>query len=215
MSSVPRYPRTLHLPFSMEVHKDDKVIRDCSNFINREVVITEKLDGGNCCFHDGKTYARSTTQETKCETFHFVKRAIAWKTKDIKHHFFYGENLYAKHSISYNKLESFFNLFAVRDSELWLSWSEVEHLSEMVFECPTVPVLFRGIFKSIQEIENWMYKEIKKPSAYGEEREGFVIKVTHRYPIEDHSSCVAKFVRKGHVQTDEHWSKSWQPNKLI
>ena len=28
------------------------------------------------------------------------------------------------------------------------------------------------------------------------------------------STHVAKYVRKGHVQTDEHWSKNWKESKV-
>jgi len=212
---IPRYPRTLHLPFSMEVHKDDKVLYDCSNFINKEVIITEKLDGGNCCLNKGKVYARSTGQETKCPSFDFIKSNIAYKLIDFGDILCYGENLYAKHSIFYDKLNSYFFLFAVGTTKVFFPWKHVEWYAENVLHVPTVPILFRGTFKSIEEIKNWMYDEITKPSTYGTDREGFVIKITDKFLAENHSKCVAKFVRKGHVQTDEHWTKKWIPNKLI
>lgn len=34
------------------------------------------------------------------------------------------------------------------------------------------------------------------------------------FPIEDSGKNMAKWVRKGHVQTDEHWKNNWKPNRL-
>jgi len=50
MSSFPSIP---HFPFSPQIHSDDiKLSGDsCSSFIRHHVIITEKLDGGNCCLY--------------------------------------------------------------------------------------------------------------------------------------------------------------------
>jgi hypothetical protein len=51
-----RYPSTPHLPFSPQVNEDDIRIdaSQSSVFVGAPIVITEKLDGGNCCICDGK-----------------------------------------------------------------------------------------------------------------------------------------------------------------
>ncbi len=38
---INKYPRTLHLPFSPEIHSDDKVmnLKDVENILNQEYVI--------------------------------------------------------------------------------------------------------------------------------------------------------------------------------
>ena len=46
------------------------------------------------------------------------------------------------------------------------------------------------------------------------EVEGFVVRNEDSFAYEDFSKNVAKYVRKNHVQTDEHWTKNWQPNKV-
>lgn len=48
------------------------------------------------------------------------------------------ENLYAVHSLQYQKLEHHFYVFAVRKGERWLSWEEVKFYAAML-ELPTVP----------------------------------------------------------------------------
>jgi hypothetical protein len=53
-----KYPKTPHLPFSPGVFSDDITLdsKHCTQFLNKEVVITEKLDGGNCQLHQGKGF---------------------------------------------------------------------------------------------------------------------------------------------------------------
>jgi hypothetical protein len=53
--------------------------------------------------------------------------------------------------------------------------------------------------------------------------EGFVIRNSDGYVKDDGVISVAenefnnlfKLVRKGHVKTDEHWTKNWKPTKLV
>lgn len=56
VKKMKKYPRTYHLPFSPEVHSDDKLcdISDVKHIIDEkiEVVISEKLDGGACLAFD-------------------------------------------------------------------------------------------------------------------------------------------------------------------
>ena len=51
-----KYPSTPHLPFSPQVNADDIVVSAAaaSGLLGCPVVVTEKLDGGNCCLCDGK-----------------------------------------------------------------------------------------------------------------------------------------------------------------
>lgn len=61
-----KYPKTCHLPFSPQVNDDDEVmdVKLCGSlFSNKEVIITEKMDGGNCQLFRGKVYARTNTKE--------------------------------------------------------------------------------------------------------------------------------------------------------
>ena len=36
-------------------------------------------------------------------------------------------------------------------------------------------------------------------------QEGFVIRLTNEFNLNDFQKSVVKWVRKGHIQTDEHW----------
>lgn len=56
-----KHPRTYHLPWSEEVHGDDKVLKSTAHFDGEEVVVTEKRDGENTSlYHNGYIHARKT-----------------------------------------------------------------------------------------------------------------------------------------------------------
>jgi hypothetical protein len=49
-----------------------------------------------------------------------------------------------------------------------------------------------------------------KPSTM----EGIVTRNTGEFPVEQSSMNVFKYVRKGHVKTDEHWTRNWKRARL-
>jgi hypothetical protein len=60
-----KYPRTFHLPDSPGATADDKIQHDLS-WLDGELVVTEKLDGGNLTFTATPcTPARSTPAPTR------------------------------------------------------------------------------------------------------------------------------------------------------
>jgi hypothetical protein len=46
-NNIVKYPRTYHLPWSQDKTNDDKSLKDVSCFIDKEVVVSKKLDGEN------------------------------------------------------------------------------------------------------------------------------------------------------------------------
>ena len=55
----------------------------------------------------------------------------------------FGENMFGVHSIEYNRLKSFFYVFAgLRDGVEWMGWDEVCSLTSDL-DLPTVPILTR------------------------------------------------------------------------
>ena len=212
---IKKYPRTYHFSFSPEVHSDDKVQYDISNLIGKEIVVLFKLDGGNTTLKKGGPFARSHGQKTLCETFDYIKSMhqsrIEWDMRELS---FHGENMFAKHSIFYSELEDYFYLFGVSDSESFFGWDEVLAEAErMSFK--VVPEAFRGIVSSEKELQEIIESSMSLDCPLGGDAvEGFVVRVTDSFNKEDFSKNVVKYVRKGHVQTDEHWSKNWIQNKL-
>jgi len=212
-----KYPRTYHFDFSPEVHSDDKVQYDISNLINNEIVVLYKLDGGNTTINKNGVYARSINEITKCETFDYIKNIHFFNKKfmledNLNYH---GENMYAKHSIYYDKLTDYFYLFGISDKNKFLNWDKtLEKAKELNFK--VVPTLFRGTVKSKEELKVILEKGMKLSCPLGGNSiEGFVVRTVKEFNKKDFSYHVVKYVRKGHVQTDEHWSKNWIKNKLL
>ena len=217
MDIVPKYPRTYHWPWSPQVHQDDSYHRDPTVFVGPEVVITEKLDGGNTCLARGDVFARSTGQRATAGWFAMVRKHHAYKTVGFPEDLYtYGEDLFGIHSIAYDPISESgtYFVFGARRADVWYSWSDlVIHAADMGLR--TVPLLFRGAFKSVDEITAWMHARIKQPSTIGPQTEGFVIRFADSFHNSEFQTKVAKYVRKDHVQTDEHWTKNWKPATLL
>jgi len=127
----------------------------------------------------------------------------------------FGENLFGIHSIEYDALESYFYLFGVLRGATWAAWDEVERMAEVV-GVPTAPLLFRGRVASLEEVERWMSSRLHSESsrAGGAHPEGYVLRVAREFQGQEFERCVAKFVRAGHIQTDETWRRTWKAAKL-
>jgi hypothetical protein len=216
MDTPHKYPRTYHWPWSPEIHKDDSTHQNPACFLDVEVVISEKLDGGNTCLWRGEAYARSTGQVATAGWFAMVKKHHAWKTAGLPGDLqIYGEDLYGIHSLHYDAVaeDQTYRVFNIREGDDWMSWDNViTRATEL--NMLTVPELFRGTFNQIKDITDWMNDEIKKPSFLGPEREGFVIRHSAGFTNDEFQNKVAKYVRQGHVQTNQHWTKNWQPIPL-
>jgi len=210
-----KYNRTLHFPFSPGHTSDDRVSKDMSELINQEIVITEKLDGSNTAMTKGGVYGRSHVEFSKnpwdvksWEIWNIIKNDV---DNDM---FIFGEGMYGIHSIEYTNLTSYFYIFGMRDNNIWVPWEKVEEYAYL-FDIPTVPVLFKGIVKSEKELKELIEKLSKEPSKLGGVREGVVARVAGMFHNDDFSSNVLKWVRKGHVQTDEHWTRNWKKAKIV
>lgn len=212
-----KYPRTFHLPFSPEIHSDDKTIsdKDVLHFINKDIVITEKLDWWNTCMNKDWVFARSHSEIASHRSFDTIKSIWAEMKENIPDGVsIYGENLTGIHSIEYTDLKSYIYLFSVlKDNETFLWWQDIELLASKL-NIPTVPVKFKGQFKSVNELKKFLDSEILKPSILGWNCEWFVIRAANQFDIEDTWKSIVKYVRKGHVQTDQHWSKNWKQAKI-
>lgn len=203
-----KYPRTYHLPFSPGLQSDDKVIQSTSQFEGEEVVVLLKMDGENTTlYHDNYMHARSIDSKTNwtrdvAKTIHSV----------IQHDIPEGyrlccENVYAKHSIYYpdGYLDGYLYLLSVwNEKNECLSWDDTILYADLL-DLPTPKEFYRGVF------DEKVLKEIAKGLDHSIE-EGFVVRTTKRFNYENFSECVTKYVREGHVQTEQHWLKSAIPN---
>lgn len=205
-----KYPRTFHLPWSRSKSDDDKILKSASQFEGREVVVTEKLDGENTTMYRDSIHARSLDSKDH-ESRHWVKMLHGALSFHIPEGWrICGENVFAMHSISYEELTSYFYVFSIwNEDDQCLSWDETVEWAEML-GVEVAPVLYRG--KWNEQIVKSCYT---KHSVFGGEQEGYVVRVAEPFPYDHFKRSVAKFVRKNHVQTNEHWlSKPVVPNGL-
>ena len=203
-----KYPRTYHLPWSPGLINDDRQMQSTERFVGKEVVVTVKMDGENTTMYDDYMHARSLTSEME-PSKHWVKNLHGQKGWEFPTGWrFCGENLYAKHSIAYDKLKTFFMLFSIWTQENWCcSWDETVAWADMIgFQ--TVPVIYEGIY------DEEKIKGLYTPTYDGHEMEGYVVRLRSAFHYKDFRHVVGKYVRKNHVQTNEHWKRTWVPNKL-
>lgn len=209
-----KYNRTMHLPWSPGTTSDDRIAPSVENLLEKEIVMTEKLDGENSGWTHEGVYARSHATFTTSPWSVMVRQMHGMLKRDIEPGtFLFGENMEGIHSIEYTNLTSPYYLFGIRTSEKWLSWEEVENHA-FLMDIPTVPVLFKGICKTAEELKRVTEELVLQPSALGGKREGLVVRVANEFDDSEFSNSVMKWVRKGHVQTDEHWTRNWKRAKI-
>lgn len=207
MSSTQRkYPRTPHLPWSPGATADDTRVMDCSHFEGKAIVVTEKMDGENTTLYRDGLHARSL------DSRHHPSRdwVKAWHG-GIAHSIpegwrICGENVYARHSIGYDQLESYFYLFSIWDEQnQCLSWPDTLEWAALL-ECPCPAVLYEG---------TWDAPLIRQLKINPDTTEGYVVRLAEVFSFGDFSSAMGKWVRPHHVQTDQHWMHApIVPNKL-
>ena len=217
MSDSKKYPRTYHLNWSPGTTSDDRIAKeeDLKNLFEDEIVITEKLDGENCGMTNRGVYARSHAVFTESPWSREVRLIQAMLSRDIEDNMtLFGENMEGIHSIEYSKLASYFYLFGIRKDDYMLSWKNVEE-NAFLLDLPTAPVLFKGRVDSVKQLKELTEQLLKNPSTLGEKMEGLVVRISSGFSESEFSKNVFKWVRKGHVQTDEHWTRNWKKAKII
>ncbi|KKL69189.1 hypothetical protein LCGC14_2117480 [marine sediment metagenome] len=204
-----KYPRTWHVWWSPGVTKDDRVNTNVHTFVNQRVIVTEKMDGENTSMYCDHIHARSIDGRS-----HPSRDWVKQFWSQIAHNIPYGwricgENLFAKHSIAYNDLTSYFQGFSIwNDRNECLSWDETLEWFELLQIAP-VKVLYDDIFDE---------EKIKKLylATDWERSEGYVIRKATKFPYGAFKICVAKYVRDNHVATSKHWmyGQPVEPNKI-
>jgi hypothetical protein len=119
-----------------------------------------------------------------------------------------GENMWAKHSIYYDDLPSYFLGFSMwNEKNVCLSWDETLEWFELL-EITPVEVFYQGIYdkEKIEAAFNAKYNL--------ETNEGYVIRLAKEFHYKEFAKCMAKFVRKSHVQDHGFWMSRITQNKL-
>lgn len=193
-----KYPKTMHLPWSPGATRDDRVLSSTTHFHGKNVVVTEKMDGENCSIYKNHIHARSTSSNSH-PSRNWVKALQAQISSDIPENWrICGENLFAKHSIFYKNLPSFFLVFNIwNEKNYCLDWDSTLEWCQLL-GLTTVPVIYTGVYD--EEKLKSIWSEMDEGS-----QEGYVVRFADSFHYDDFSNCVAKYVRKDHVVTNQHW----------
>ena len=171
MEQIYKYPRTRHLEGSRKQAGDE----DLKNVKFEEIegkylVLEEKVDGANCGISfggDGKMYLQSRG--------HFLNGGYGERQFDLfkmwagcfeeqlcrlleDRYVMYGEWLYAKHTVFYDRLPHYFMEFDIFDKQEGKFFS-TEKRREFLKDAPfiqSVRVLSQGYFSSLKDIEKWI-----------------------------------------------------------
>ncbi|MBU2711449.1 RNA ligase family protein [Zooshikella harenae] len=191
-----KYPRTPHLPWSSGGSSDDVRCCDVSQFEGKQVIVTEKMDGENTSLYCDYIHARSIDSRHHASR-DWVKALHASIATDIPVGWrICGENLFAKHAIGYDQLPSYFMAFSIWDEQNYcLSWAETKQWFELLNLTPP-PVLYQG------EWNKGLIRQLKIDTSL---MEGYVVRISENFHYKEFAQSVAKWVRKSHVQTEEHW----------
>jgi ATP-dependent RNA circularization protein (DNA/RNA ligase family) len=212
MENQHKYPKTYHLPFSLGLQNDDRRMEDESCFNGKQVAVTVKMDGENTSMYRDGIHARSLDS-----THHPSRSVVKQIHAGIKHLIprgwrICGENLYAKHSIHYTDLKSFFYVFSIwNDKNECLDLLQTQH---MCYELGLthVEIDSRIVLFDYEQHLDFLVHTYNHIIASG--HEGIVIRNVMSYHYNDFQKNLAKAVRPNHVQTDVHWTKEWIPNEL-
>lgn len=209
MTNKVKFPKTWHVPWSIG-SSDDKTLKDDSHMQGMHVVATLKLDGENTTLANTYMHARSL-EHPNHPSQSWVKQLwgnMAYKIPDgYRYH---GENVYAKHTIAYDSLKTYFYLFGVSVDNIYVSWTMTKILAK-INELEVVPVIYEGVYDA---------KAIEEAFApYKDKHEGYVIRNSAQFPLSDYNKNVAKYVNAGFRQTlkenNIHWASAPViPNKL-
>lgn len=205
-----KFPKIAHLPWSQTISVDDIIqtglqhLRSC-----KEILVTEKMDGEKTdCYWNG-IHTRSLDGEDH-PSRHIIKQIQAEKLYNMpKNMKICGENIYAKRSIFYDKLPSYFLVFAIFLDDICLSWDATMALCNS-YRLDTVPVLYRGPYD--EDLIKSCWTGISK---FGPEQEGYVIRNVDGFFIDEFNQNILKYIRPNHIKANKPWlSQPIVPNKL-
>jgi len=192
-----KYPSTFHVPWSQGVSRDDKILKSTEHFIGKRVIVSEKMDGECTGLTSEQCHARSLDSIDHVSR-HWIKSYWGRIKHEIPDEFhIFGENMYAKHSIYYTDLKSYFYGFSLWNKELCLSWDETLEWFRLLGIVP-VPILYDGLYD--EKLIRNLWKDENR-----EKTEGYVLRIADAFVYSGFAQNVAKFVRKGHVQTNDNW----------
>lgn len=198
-----KFPKTKWLPLGKKPCGGEHCLNEkaLEQLFSKEVRISEKLDGANVgiSFIDDelRLQKRGGFIETREHPQYQAFRQWIYERYDKFSRLendtvIFGEWLYAKHSIYYNRLPNYFFMFDVWKEGKFLTVPEWDELADRL-DLYTVPFIFHGKL-SVGDIP-----DLIKKSKYSDEfMEGIVVR---------NEDLRGKYVRPDFICGDEHWSK--------
>ncbi|SFZ85937.1 hypothetical protein SAMN02983003_3109 [Devosia enhydra] len=203
-----KYGRTYHLPISPGATADDKVMPAVDGLMVDDLLITEKMDGENTTIHLGGTHARSPDSRHHPSRDWLKAFAAGISPRLRPDERIIGENLYARHTIAYDDLPSFFLGFALVLGDRFQSWDATLMRFQELGITP-VRTLYRGSYTAT------LFADMAA-ALHAQRQEGFVARIADGFSEADMPVRMGKFVRANHVHSGEHWMKAQMvPNRLI
>jgi hypothetical protein len=191
VNSDVQYPPTYHLPDSPGA--GDRPLLDLS-WLDGELVVTEKLDGGTLTFTRDDVYPR--TPGTGPAGWDRPARALwAMTAHRIPDDWrVCGESMWARRSIAYRDLPGVFVVFGIWDETgTLLGWDDTVDWAQRL-ELPVVPVLYRGGDLAAARTA-WSRHRDRATS------EGYVLRAAGRIPAAEFAHRVRQWTHAGTDRT--------------
>ena len=171
MEEIYKYPRTRHLEGSREQAGDEDL--KCVKFSEikgKYLVLEEKVDGANCGISfgsDGKMYLQSRGHflnggygERQFDLLKLWAGCFEDKLRGLleDRYVMYGEWLYAKHTVFYDRLPHYFmefDIFDKKERKFFSTRKRREFLGSVPFVA-SVRVLDEGVYKNTDEIRRFI-----------------------------------------------------------
>ena len=170
---------------------------DTSRLTSGLLVITEKMDGENTTIHAEGCHPRSLDARYH-PSRDWMKAFAAGIAPQLEvGERIVGEYLYARHSLAYSNLPSYFLGFAWIRNGYIEDWDATLQRFEGLGIMP-VPMLYRGAFTRslLGDVIDGLDLE---------QQEGFVIRTSTGFEEVAMPTHLAKYVRAGHVTSEKHW----------
>jgi protein-tyrosine phosphatase/adenylate kinase family enzyme len=223
---IVKFPRTKHLLNLGAATRDDLIMdkREQQQFLDKEIYIEEKIDGANfgISIKDGTLVCQNRS--------HYVDSKYHSQFKDLDKWLFgnqtdlyqiltddfgstdtfilFGEWVYAKHSIGYTKLPSYFVAFDLFNKKTGMFISR-DFLEKKLFDTkiPIINLISKTTINKVDDLK----KFIGASAYYDGPMEGIYIRICE----DSHTTQRGKVVRTNFLSSDNHWSKNILVKNII
>lgn len=226
-----KFPRTRHFANLGSVSRDDLLLTSAEqkNFLglglglSSEIYVEEKIDGANIgiSVENFKFVVQNRGHVVYSTTMEQFKPLDKWLEKHYEELWdlladgkliLFGEWMYARHGIAYDKLPDYFIAFDIydRDTGRFYSRERLEEKLSRTSIC-VVPLITRGYFKRVTDLTELVNT---KSSYYDGPVEGVYLRINSKSWLKDR----AKIVRSDFFPVNEdavHWTRGkFELNKL-